>query len=254
MYNGKSLWHRRAEKDGMDPFQKALFILFLMFLTLFLMSEFNIPKIKMLLSNEAKSTEHIVGQSGKSLQDQSPPFDLNDIEETPEAPSEPDKVNDILILNSEAFDDLRLVQAKIESYLREKDIMDIVGTKLTAKGLHVLLYTDTIFEAGDAKLEKEGHLLIEEIANYITVDEAYDLIVTGYADDLIPGHGTLESNWELSAMRSMQVMHILTETMNLKKAQFSARARGDKDPIIAKATKANEHLNRRVEIIVQPRI
>lgn len=248
--------HDYLRDNPVSNYNKAFITLIILFISLFVISEFNINNITKTINffkTEDKLLDDSVHQiKSLHLHNENPPFDLNDIEEDSDELPDKNKLPDSNILDSEEFDNLRLIQKNIESFIHEDQLSGIIGTKLTSKGLHILVYTDTVFEKGYANLLAEGLILIEELAEYIVIHEQHDIVVIGHADDLAVESEKLKSDWELSAMRAMQVMQLLTENIALKETKFSAQARGDNDPLITSPTKGNEHLNRRVEVIVKP--
>lgn len=248
--------HDYLRDNPVSIYNKAFITLFILFISLFAISEFNINNITKTI-NLFKTEDSLLDESAHQikslhLQSDNPLFDLNDIEEDTDEILETDKLADPEILNSKEFDNLRLIQKNIEGFIRENQLSGIIGTKLTSQGLHVLVYTDTVFELGNANILTEGLILVERLAKHIAIHEQHNVVVIGHADDLSGGNEKLKSDWELSAMRAMQIMQLLTDNIALKETNFSAKARGDKEPLIASPTKGSEHLNRRVEIIVKP--
>lgn len=245
--------HDNMRDKSIDPYNKAFIALFILFISLFAISEFNINSITKIIN--LFKTETNLSDAPEQALTEDPNFDISEVADDTDELPERDNLNDSIILNSREFDNLRLMQKNIESLIRENQLSGIIGTKLTVKGLHMLLYTDTIFEPGYANLQVDSGKLIEELARLITIHEQHELevIVIGHADDLAIENEKLKSNWELSAMRAMQVMQILAGNIALRETEFSAKARGDKDPLIEITTKENDYRNRRIEIIVQPK-
>lgn len=238
-----------------NPYNRAFIALFILFISLLAISELNINNITKIMNFFKTENALPEEQVNTQLETADPEFDIKDIDDTEETDDiiEKNGQPNSLILNGKEFDNLRLIQKNIENLIQQRELSGIIGTKLTRKGLHIIVYTDTIFNPGYANYLIEGQTIIEKLARYIVIHDQHEIVVIGHANDLAPENEKLKSDWELSAMRAMQIMQVLTENITLKETKFSAKARGEKDPLITNPTKENNHLNRRVEIIVQPK-
>ena len=121
------------------------------------------------------------------------------------------------------------------------------------RGLIITLMGDVFFESGSARLMPQVKPvltkvagLIKELPNYVRVE--------GHTDELRPvasrARGGYETNWELSAARSLNIVRFLTEEDSVNPKQLSAVALGENRPIDTNATPEGRAANRRVDIVV----
>jgi chemotaxis protein MotB len=63
-----------------------------------------------------------------------------------------------------------------------------------------------------------------------------------------------KSNWELSAARALGVLHYLQDEKRVEGWRLSAIGYGEQQPVADNAAKDGRQLNRRVEIVIMPKI
>jgi chemotaxis protein MotB len=121
------------------------------------------------------------------------------------------------------------------------------------RGLVITLMGDIFFESGSARLlppirnvlhKVAG--LIKEVPNYVRIE--------GHTDNLAPSasrdRGGFETNWELSAARSLNVTRYLVEEESVNSKQVASVAFAENRPIDTNATPEGRAANRRVDIVI----
>ena len=94
-----------------------------------------------------------------------------------------------------------------------------------------------------------------KFAESVRVEPTQMIQVRGYTDNTPIGpvlKQRFASNWELSAARSLAVVHFLQQEAHLAPTRLSACALGPYRPIADNATEEGRRLNRRIEIIIYP--
>ncbi|MDQ6998648.1 MAG: OmpA family protein [Mariprofundus sp.] len=101
------------------------------------------------------------------------------------------------------------------------------------------------FKPGHVELSPEAMPLIDRLAESFKRPEVIEIKIEGHTDDTPTRGSGYQSNWELSASRSMSVFHALFER-GVANTRMIAVGMGDKHPI------ANHpELNRRVDITLK---
>jgi chemotaxis protein MotB len=77
--------------------------------------------------------------------------------------------------------------------------------------------------------------------------------ISGHTDNEPIRYSAFESNWELSTVRALQVVKVLTEN-GMAPAMLSAAGYGEFDPVAENDTAEHKAKNRRIEIALQPNI
>ena len=68
------------------------------------------------------------------------------------------------------------------------------------------------------------------------------------------GNGNIKNNWDLSTKRATSIVSILTENTKILKENLTAAGRGEFAPIIANSTSEGRSKNRRIEVILTPKL
>lgn len=123
------------------------------------------------------------------------------------------------------------------------------------EGLRLNVSDDVLFASGSAKLDKIGRDVLVKVA--VQLKGLTDFIeVRGHTDDR-QIRGTLAkrfpSNWELAAARAASVVRLL-EDQGISGERLAAVSLGPNDPIVANDSAENRARNRRIEILLQPRV
>jgi chemotaxis protein MotB len=82
----------------------------------------------------------------------------------------------------------------------------------------------------------------------------YDIRVEGHTDDVPIHTSPFASNWELSTARSSEMVKIFIVNYGLVPARLSAAGFAEYHPVASNDTPEGRSQNRRVDIIVLPRI
>jgi len=112
-----------------------------------------------------------------------------------------------------------------------------------------------LYKSGSAALTKSGKATLRKVAAVLNSEFVdYPVRVEGHTDS-DPVRRTRElykSNWELSAVRAMEVVHFLTEECSLDPKRVHAAAFGPYQPVAPNSSAANKQQNRRVAVVVLP--
>lgn len=148
--------------------------------------------------------------------------------------------------------ELQAVQAKVENYIQQNNLKDILQTKLTDEGLLITITNDVLFDSGSAVIRKDEQSIAIQISKLIVTNPPLSVIISGHTDNVPIKNELFQDNWDLSVTRAVNFMKIMLENKNLKPQSFSAKGFGEYQPIASNATESGRAKNRRVEILVLP--
>ncbi|MDZ7752718.1 MAG: flagellar motor protein MotB [Gammaproteobacteria bacterium] len=106
------------------------------------------------------------------------------------------------------------------------------------------------FPSGRADVTPGFVPTMEKIAA-VLAETRGNIYVAGHTDDIPIATARFRSNWELSAARSVTVVHNLIEYGNMAPERFLVEGHADAAPLASNDTPEGRALNRRVEIIVR---
>lgn len=141
----------------------------------------------------------------------------------------------------------------------EKQLADeIKKGDITLKRFHDRLIIDIgekiSFDSGKADLKKEVMPALEKIRVILHNFPENKIIVEGHTDNVPISTSKFMDNWQLSTERALSVLHYILREKRLNPSRFSAAGYGEYNPVVPNDTPANRALNRRVDIVVVPRL
>lgn len=117
----------------------------------------------------------------------------------------------------------------------------------------VQLPAQVLFPSGSADLTDEGAEAIRDVAKILRGMRDQHFIVGGHTDSIPVSNERFRNNWELSAARAVNVTEALIKA-GLKPAQLVAAGYAEFDPVAKNNSEAGRQKNRRIEIILEPKL
>ena len=117
--------------------------------------------------------------------------------------------------------------------------------------LTLQLVDKVLFKSGEAELTERGRRVMARVG--VALGEMHDkqIWVQGHTDNvpIQKGNTLFKSNWELSAIRALNVVHFLQDESGLDPKRLAAAAFGSHRPV----SRRKKAKNRRIEIVLFPR-
>lgn len=134
----------------------------------------------------------------------------------------------------------------------EKEVYAIESAYITEKNKNFIVSLPEIilFDKGSAEILAASKSVLTEIAIEIKKYPDQLVLIKGYTCKLPIHNKKYVSNWELSADRSIAVLHYLLKDEDLRKEQFRILGIGENCPFDLGDEPKNLKLNRRVRIII----
>jgi len=144
-----------------------------------------------------------------------------------------------------------LLRAKLESALLNYKNKGISVREENGK-VYVSMEAQLLFPSGKTEINPDGKAAIIQLAKIIQDEKDLNITVEGHTDsDKINSAGIIpRDNWELSVLRSTEVIKIITLNSTIDPAQLSAAGRSEFHPLDAN----DKARNRRIEIILEPNL
>ncbi|MGL5675801.1 MAG: OmpA/MotB family protein [Cellulosilyticaceae bacterium] len=141
------------------------------------------------------------------------------------------------------------VQQQIEQYLKDNQLQDKVKMTVQPRGLVLSLQENAFFESGKADILGKYEKNILEITDILKQLDN-DLIVEGHTDNQAIHNSLFESNWELAAMRAINVIDLMVAEGGIAPEKMSATSYGEYRPVASNDTEEGRAKNRRIDIVV----
>ena len=165
--------------------------------------------------------------------------------------SDMDKIQEL----SDQVDELTQAKKLLEERFNTEIGDSQVKLQMMEKGLVITVVGDLLFDSGKAKIKKEGFPILDKVASILGQELAeYNVGIEGHTDNTPIKHSKWKSNWELSTSRALSVLHYMSTERGINPERLSAIGYGEYRPVSTNDTKEGRHLNRRVEIVILPKI
>lgn len=112
-----------------------------------------------------------------------------------------------------------------------------------------------LFASGSAEIEKNGKQALRQVAVALNKQTDVSIMVEGHTDDAkVQNLGAIKDNWDLSVLRSTEVIRFLTQECKVDPRRITASGRAEYAPAIEGSTPEIRAKNRRTEIIITPKL
>lgn len=168
---------------------------------------------------------------------------------------------------SQRVDELeRMMAAKEENMNRLRETLSRALNSFEGKGLtvemkdgkvYVSMENKLLFQTGSWAVGSEGRRAVVEVGKVLAQNPDISVLIEGHTDnDKILGSlgGGVENNWDLSTKRATAIVNILAENKDIIKQNLTAAGRGEYAPLASNETAEGKAKNRRIEIILTPKL
>ncbi|MFL1010843.1 OmpA family protein [Flavisericum labens] len=162
--------------------------------------------------------------------------------------------------------------AELEKLIADKDaamtaLKNAISSALTdfeGKGLtveqrdgkvYVSMENKLLFSSGSWSVGAEGRRAVEQLGSVLGDNPDVAVLIEGHTDNVpYSGNGPLTSNWDLSTKRATSIVNILRENREINPQNLTAAGRGEYAPVDTNETVEGRAKNRRIEVILTPKL
>ena len=146
-------------------------------------------------------------------------------------------------------DKMAQIKKALEQEIEKEGNADKVKVELNGEGLGISIQDVVLFNSGEAEILKDVSPLLLNVSNMIK-DLDNKIKITGHTDNVPIKNNKFRDNWDLSAMRAINVMNFMVGSGKISPEKVSIEAYGQYSPKFDNSTDAGKAKNRRVEIFV----
>jgi len=158
--------------------------------------------------------------------------------------------------NVSVFDAPIIQQRQIEQLFQDiKRVIDDTKWKgqaevtITERGITISFKEKLFFKIGSAQIMPDAEVILEGVGK-ILKERRYPLRIEGHTCDLPIRSSQFPSNWELSAIRAINVTKFLINRVGFEPERISVAGYGQYHPLIKNDSEENRARNRRVDIVI----
>ncbi|MCX5711858.1 MAG: OmpA family protein [Candidatus Omnitrophica bacterium] len=145
----------------------------------------------------------------------------------------------------------RLLEDRLSQEIKDKQ----VSLKMMEKGLVIDFVADVLFDSGKAKIKQEAYPILDKVAKILKENvPELSVGIEGHTDNVPIARSNWKSNWELSTARALSVLHYMESKEGISPERLSAVGYGEYRPVASNDTAAGRKMNRRVEVVILPKI
>ncbi len=157
-----------------------------------------------------------------------------------------------------------LIAAKEASMQKLKETLSKALNSFEGKGLtveqkngkvYVSMENKLLFNSGSWAVGAEGKKAVIEVGKVLGDNPDISVLIEGHTDnDAFTASGPIADNWDLSTKRATAIVAILSENKKINKENLTAAGRSEFSPLASNSTAEGKAKNRRIEIILTPRL
>jgi chemotaxis protein MotB len=175
------------------------------------------------------------------------------------------KLQNDLKERSQRVDELeRMMATKEENMRRLRETLSKALNSFEGKGLtvnmkdgkvYVSMENKLLFQTGSWAVGTEGRRAIVEVGKVLAQNPDISVLIEGHTDNVpFVGSGPISDNWDLSTKRATAIVTILAENKGISRQNLTAAGRGEYAPLASNETAEGKAKNRRIEIILTPKL
>jgi chemotaxis protein MotB len=162
-------------------------------------------------------------------------------------------MGDEMLASPEVQQDFERIKRQLEGLLSNQIAKHVVALRIGREGLIISLREAGFYDSGSAAPHPASIATLGQIAEALRATP-YDIRIEGHTDN-VPIHTELfDSNWELSTARATHMARIFIIGHQFAPARLSASGYAEYHPATTNASADGRAQNRRVDIIVLPRV
>lgn len=235
MAKKKAHHEEHVDEAWLLPYADMLTLLLALFIVMFAMSQVDSKKM------EALSQQfNIIFQGGTGIIETGGPAVVPKPSTAIQA-SATDAIQEAQILSE--------LKSAIDQKIKENGLSGRINADLSKEGLLISMQAAVLFNSGEAVVLPSVQPLLMEISKVLQPLDNH-VRIAGHTDNVPINTRQFRSNWDLSAMRAINVMNYMVDYGGLQPAKMSIQAYGEYLPKADNATQEGRALNRRIEILV----
>ena len=230
----------RMDESWLIPYADILTLLLAVFVILFASSSVDQEKL-----DKLSQVFSSIFESGSGVMDYAAPVESLDAQ------------SDTLKKSGYQQDQEQLaeIQGRVEELIAVNELENQLETQMTSEGLLITIRDSILFAPGSANINPEYSNIARELSEILAFNPVRNVVITGHTDNVPMNTAEFSSNWDLSVMRAVNFLKIIVNSnSSLDSKYFSVKGFGEFNPIASNDTAEGRAKNRRVEVLIQPRV
>lgn len=160
---------------------------------------------------------------------------------------------DQVMMQRQIVESQRKVFSEVKALQTEKGIEGVVSATFENGLITLRAPGDVFFSPGQVALSPLGEKIMMTMKDFFIQHPDQVINIRGYTDDTQPTGRVYQDNWEVSALRAVNVLRFLLD-QGIEPGRLTATGLASLNPIVPNTSAANRAKNRRVEFILEKRV
>jgi chemotaxis protein MotB len=175
--------------------------------------------------------------------------------QSPDQPVTPVNIvlGDEMNISPAVREDLERIRRQLEGRLSDQIAQHVVAMRVGREGLVISLRAAGFYDSGSAVPRPASGQSLDQIAEVLKANP-YDIRIEGHTDNVPIHTEQFDSNWELSTARATELAKFFILRHAFSAVRLSASGYAEFHPVASNETAEGRAVNRRVDIVVLPRI
>ncbi|EGJ50594.1 flagellar motor protein MotB [Desulfocurvibacter africanus] len=157
-------------------------------------------------------------------------------------------------LQRQIMENQRKLFTEVQFYQNTKGLKGVVGAHFDKGIITLRVPSDVMFAPGQVELTTQGVAVLRDLKDLLIKHADQRINIRGFTDDVRPsGNSRFKDNWEISAMRSVNVLRVLM-SLGMEPTRLTATGLADLEPLFPNNSTENRARNRRIEITLEKRV
>lgn len=120
--------------------------------------------------------------------------------------------------------------------------------------VYVSMQESLLFPSGSAVVNQRGKDALAKVAGVLNTNPDITVEIEGHTDSVPIATKVYPDNWALSTARATSIARVLMKDYKVSPTSITASGRSEYEPIASNSTDVGRALNRRTEIILEPKL
>lgn len=129
-----------------------------------------------------------------------------------------------------------------------------ISVEVRGGRVHVSISDKMLFTSGSTSLNNKAKNVLGKIASVINDHSDLEILVEGHTDNVPMNTSCVKDNWDLSVLRATTVVRSLQSDYLVEPSRLTAAGKSEYIPIADNTSSSDRSINRRTEIVIQPRM
>ncbi|MGC6470710.1 MAG: OmpA family protein [Flavobacteriales bacterium] len=149
---------------------------------------------------------------------------------------------------------LRVLKDRISTALLGFEGEGLTITQKNGK-VYISLEEQLLFASGSWQVDSRGKEALSKLSKALEFQKDINVMIEGHTDSIpFGGRGQIRDNWDLSVVRATAIVKILTSSSSISPDRLTASGKGEFMPIQSNDSADGRRANRRIDIILSPKL